>query len=281
MDMRSIAVAVVITVEGALWGAVSGTPPVQQIVQRSVENINVDWSAAPSYNFQERDVISKDDSRSSKTYEVMMIDGSPYNTLIAVEGRPLSAAQAAAEQKKLEQEIARRRNENPRARQKRIAEDQRERRQDNALIREMAQAFDFKFVGEETLDGRRCFVLDATPRPGYVPRSRDTKVLKGMRGKMWIDEQHYQWVKVHAEVFRPVTFGLFLAHVEPGTAFTLEQRPVAGKLWLPSHFEMSVNAQILILSRRYTDDETYSNYRPAGKAEAQLKPDASGQPARH
>src|SRR5690348_16181973 len=199
MDMRWIAAAVVITVEGALWGAVSGTPPAQQIVQRSVENLNVDWSAAPRYNFQERDVISKDDSRSSKTYEVVMIDGSPYKKLIAVEGRPLSAAQAAAEEKKLQQEIARRSQAAPRARQKRIAEYQRERRQDNLLIREMAQAFDYTLVGEETLDGRRCFVLDATPRPGYVPRSRDTKVLKGMRGRMWIDEQDYQWVKVHAE----------------------------------------------------------------------------------
>ena len=280
MDMRRSAVAVVIAVESVLWGAVSGTPPVQQIVRRSVENINVDWSAAPGFNFQERDVITKAGSGSSKTYAVLMIDGSPYKRLTAMEGRPLPAVKAAAEGQKLQQEIARRRNEPPRARQKRIAGYQRERKQDNALMREMVEAFDFKLAGEEMVGGRRCFVVDATPRPGYVPRSRDTRVLKGMRGKMWIDEQQYQWVKVHAEVFRPVAFGLFIAHVEPGTAFTLEQRPVEGNLWLPSHFAMSVNAQILILSRRYTDDETYSDYRPAGTAEAQLKPDARGQPAR-
>ena len=50
-----------------------------------------------------------------------------------------------------------------------------------------------------------------------------------MRGKMWIDTRQYQWVKVHAEVFRPVAFGLFIAHVEPGTEFTLEESPIGGR----------------------------------------------------
>lgn len=236
-----------------------------EIVQRSVRNIDADWAAAPKYDFRERDVITKRGKQTENTYEVSMIDGSPYNKLIARGGRPLPAAQAQSEERKLKQEIERRAKEPPGARQKRVAEYRRERRQDNALFREMAQAFDYRMAGEETVNGRRCFVVDAAPRPGYVPKSRDTKVLKGMRGRMWIDERDYQWVRVRAEVFRPVTFGLFIAHVEPGTAFTLEQQPVKGNLWLPSHFKMSVNAQILVWSRRSSDDETYTGYHPAAQ----------------
>ncbi|HLY20412.1 MAG TPA: hypothetical protein VKR61_24465 [Bryobacteraceae bacterium] len=86
-----------------------------------------------------------------------------------------------------------------------------------------------------------------------------------MRGKMWIDEQQYQWVKVQAEVFRPVTFGLFVAQVEPGTEFALEQKPVAPNLWLPSHFSMQVKARVLrYWSHNSADDETYWDYKPAG-----------------
>jgi len=70
-------------------------------------------------------------------------------------------------------------------------------------------------------------------------------------------------VKVHAEVFRPVTFDLFFARVQPGTEFTLEERPVMGDLWLPSHFSMAVKRKVLFASRRSTDDETYSNYHSA------------------
>ena len=90
-----------------------------------------------------------------------------------------------------------------------------------------------------------------------------------MRGKLWVDAQAYQWVQVHAEVFRPVTFALFFARVKPGTEFTLEQKPVAGSLWLPSHFSMKVKAAILMVPKGSTDDETYFDYRPSAGPVAQ------------
>ena len=86
-------------------------------------------------------------------------------------------------------------------------------------------------------------------------------MLTGMRGKMWIDDREYQWVKVHAEVFRPVAFGLFIAHVEPGTEFTLEQASIGGTLWMPRHFVTRVKSNILVWSRNSVDDETYTDYR--------------------
>src|SRR5205807_952904 len=108
-------------------------------------------------------------------------EGSQYNKLVAVNDQRLSSAEAALEQRKLEQETVRRRRETPGARRERLAKYQQERRQDHALMMEMVKAFDFKLLGEEAVNGRRCFVLAASPRPGYQPRSRDTKVLKGMR----------------------------------------------------------------------------------------------------
>ena len=129
-------------------------------------------------------------------------------------------------------------------------------------MQQMVRAFRFEMLGKETVDGRQCYALRATPRPDYQPINRDTKVLKGMRGTMWIDTQKYQWVKVHAEVFRPVAFGLFIAHVEPGTQFTLEQQPVEGNIWMPSRFVTKVNANILFFWRHSIDDETYSHYSP-------------------
>jgi hypothetical protein len=196
-----------------------------------------------------------------------MIEGSPYNKLIAIKDRQLTPAQAAEESRKYRSETDLRRKETPSARQKRLNTYQAERRQDHALMSEMMKAFDFNLRGEETVNGRRCFVLDATPRAAYQPKNRDTKALKGMRGKMWIDAQQYQWVKVHAEVFRPVAFGLFIAHVQPGTEFTLEQAPVQNNVWLPSHFSTRVRATILLFSKRSDDDETYTDYQRTGPAQ--------------
>src|SRR5579872_4519309 len=88
---------------GIGWAATIPSPNIQQIVQRSEQAIAADWSHAPEYSYIERDVESKRDSRPTvKTYQVLMIDGSPYNRLIAVDDKPLPTGQQAEELRKLQ-----------------------------------------------------------------------------------------------------------------------------------------------------------------------------------
>lgn len=85
-----------------------------------------------------------------------------------------------------------------------------------------------------------------------------------MQGKLWIDKQTFQWVKIQAQVIHPVLIEGFLAEVEPGTRFELEKRPVQDGIWLPSHFAMKAQAKIFFLfPHRSQDDETYYGYRKA------------------
>lgn len=250
----------------ACAAAAAALPSAQEIVKKSVANTQADWHAAPRYNFMERDAGN---DRPEKTYRVLMLDGSPYNELIAINGEKLNGAEAEQQTDRLRRETAKRQHETPEEKRKRVAEYDRERHQDDALLQEMIRAMDFRLEGEDTIDGHRCFVLEGNPKPGYQPVSRETKVLKGMRGRLWIDEQQFQWVKVQAEVFRPVQFGLFIAAVQPGTQFTLEQRPVGNSLWLPSHFSMRVRTRVLHMwSHNSADDETYWDYRLSRSAAA-------------
>ena len=242
------------------WAHAAELSP-DEIVRRSVINTQANWKLAPQYAFTERDVITKGGRHTMQKFEVVMIDGSPYNKLIGRDGKPLPPAEAAAADAKMRQEIDRRRRESPSARSQRIAKYERERQQDHALLQEMVKALEYHLTGEENVRGRQCYVLDAEPRTDFRPTSRETKVLAGMRGRMWVDKQLLQWVKVHAEVFHPVSFGLFIAHVEPGTEFTLEQAPVADGKWMPVHFITRVKANVLVFARNSVDDETYSNYR--------------------
>jgi hypothetical protein len=64
-----------------------------------------DWKAAPEYDFFERDVQQ---AGGTNTYEEHMIYGSPYEQLVAVNGKPLSPEQQAQEQQKLEAAIVER-----------------------------------------------------------------------------------------------------------------------------------------------------------------------------
>ena len=181
----------------------------------------------------------------SQTYQVFVIEGSQYNKLIALNDHPLSPEQSAKEEQKLKDEIRKRKNEAPAERNKRVQDYRRERNQDHAMMLEMMNAFVFTPAGEESVRGRATYVLDATPKPGYTPKNRDTKVLTGMKGRLYVDKATFQWVKVQAEVTNPVSFYGFLAKVEPGTRFFLEQAPVSSRLWFPIHFRQEVNATAL------------------------------------
>lgn len=236
-------------------------PDAQQIVRLSVAATEGDWKALPHFSYIERDADTKEGSTTSKTYQVMMIDGSPYSRLIAVNDDPLSAAEQARESEKHQRVIAKRAGESEKQRVKRLEQYHEDRNRMFAFMRGMAQAFDFKVLGEERLEGNDVYILEATPRPGYQPTSRETKVLTGMKGKLWIAEDNYQWVKVEAEVLKPVVFGWFIAKVMPGTRFLLEQGLVKNGLWLPTHFRVEVKAKVLWLSKDYIHDETYRDYR--------------------
>jgi hypothetical protein len=241
---------------------------VGELVKKSVAATDRDWREAPKYVYTLTEVDEKLDSNGNiksktvNTWEVMVLDGSEYKKLIARNGKPLSAKAQAAEEKKFWAEKWRREHQSPSEREKRIARYEKGRKQDHAMMREMTVAFNYKLIGEEKMNGHDAYVLSATPKPDYVPKSRETKVLKGMKGKLWIDKQTNQWVKVEAEVIHPVSF-YAVASVGPGTKFVLEQEPVGDGVWLPKRFAVDVNASVFWFSRNTSEVDTYSNYRRA------------------
>ena len=239
---------------------------VETIIQRSVGANAADWKAAPDYDYIERD---RQQGGGTRTYEELMILGSPYERLVAVNGKPLSSEQQAGEQQKLATTVVERQKESPQGRRQRIAKYEKGREGDDLMMEQLTKALDFKLVGEQRLGSQDVYVLKATPRPGYKPPNAEAKVLTGMEGKLWIDKQTFQWVKVEATVIRPVSIGGFLAEVEPGTHFELEKMPLADNIWLPKHFAMKSRAKILFLfTRKSQADETYSGYHKTAPIEA-------------
>ena len=191
-----------------------------------------------------------------------MIEGSPYKRLIAVNDEPVPSVLQAEEVSKLQREIYKRQYETKEERDQRIDKYSKERDQDHAMLKEMASALDYAVVGTEDMNGHEVWVLEATSKPSYKPKNREAKILTGMIGKLWVDKASYQWVKVEAQVVKPVSFLGFIAKVGPGTSFVLEQELVSVNLWLPKLFSMKVKATILgFLHRNHGKDETYSDYR--------------------
>jgi hypothetical protein len=233
---------------------------VQTIIKNSVAANQADWKAAPNYSYRERERTGA----TTKTYEVAMILGSPYNCLVAVNDRPLSPQDNQREQRKLQQAVAQRRAESTEQKEKRIAKYEKDRRRDRLMMDQLTQAFEFRLIGTRIIDSRETYVLRATPRKGYRPPNMETEVLPAMRGELWIDKKTFQWVKVTAQVTRPVNIEGFLAQVQPGTRFELEKMPVDNGIWLPKHFSMKSSARVLFMFNRSDQaDNTFSDYHKA------------------
>jgi hypothetical protein len=233
----------------------------QAIILRSIQASNADWDAAPRYDYCERD---REKDGTTTAHEEMMILGSPYARLLAVNGKPLSPEQQAQEEEKLRAVILSRRQESPQKRAQRVAEYSKERKRDHLLLGLLTKAMQFKLLGEQKLGSKDVYVLKGTPRPGFEPPNYEAEVLTGMQGELWVDKNTFQWVKIEASVIRPVSIEGFLARVEPGTRFELEKMPVGDGIWLPKHFAMKSKAKILFLVPHEKHmDETYYDYRKA------------------
>lgn len=130
---------------------------------------------------------------------------------------------------------------------------------------ELTKALDFTSSGKEMLGRREVYVLKGTPRADYHPPNKQAKALTGMQGTLWIDAANFHWVKAEAEVVRPVWIYGFVARIEPGTRFELEQSPIAEGLWMPNHFIMDAKATVFLLFPHYERDNiTYFSYHRPG-----------------
>jgi hypothetical protein len=240
----------------------------REIVRRSIALDQRNTQAARNYTFLQRQLERQFDGdgkvkqQTLRTWDVTMAEGSPYRRLVARDDKPVSDAEQQSEQAKLEKNLADRRKETPAQRDHRIAEWERRRERQREPLKELPEAFDFRIVGEENLNGGEAYVIDATPRPGYRPRSASTSYLPKMKARFWIDKRDYQWIKMEAETLDTVTFGAFLLRVAKGAHITMEQLRVNNEVWLPKRIALQGAARLLLVKGlRMQIDITFSDYK--------------------
>src|SRR5258708_16474166 len=153
----------------------------------------------------------------SRTSEVLVVYGEQIERLIAKDDKPLSAEDAKKEDERIQKITDKRKNESDSDRRKRVEKEEKEREDGRKFVLEIADAYNFRLAASEIIDGRDTWVLDAQPRPGYEPKSREGKILPKLRGRIWIDKADLQWTKFDVITTDTISFGLFLARIHKGT----------------------------------------------------------------
>jgi hypothetical protein len=248
--------------------AITCAQDAREIVRKSVELDQVNWLRMKDYTWIARsderhfDSHGKITSEEKLEWETVLLEGRPYRRMLERNGKPLPPDQARKEEEKMDKSAARLEHETPEQRQHRLEQYEKERQKERAFLREVSDAYDFRLEGEARVDGQDTWVISGTPRPGFVAKSRDAKVLPKIRGKLWVDKTTYQWVRLDAETTDTISFGLFLAWLNPGAKLNFEQMRVNDEVWLPRRMFVKGNGRIGVLKRIALDQEiTWNNYR--------------------
>ena len=234
----------------------------RQIVSPSVVATERSWQARDHYTYMERDEDRRLNSQGQMKSEnvdvsrMIVVNGARFEQLIERNGQLPSAK----EQKKSDDDLDKLKHETADEQTARLRKNQDNR----AFLRDVVEAFDFRLIDEEMVDGRPAYVLQATPHPGYHAHGKYAKMLSRVEGKLWVDKQDFGWIKVDGEVTQSFSMSLFVARVERGSHIILEQACVGDAVWVPKRLEIRATARILFL--KSLDIErilTYSDYRLA------------------
>jgi len=240
----------------------------REIFRRSVEKDQINRALRQQYTFLEKSVEREFDKngKSKKTestvHDVSILYGHQFRRLIEKDGKPLSAKDQQKEKEKLDKFTAKWTHETAEEKKKRLERREKNREKGAAFLREIPDAYDLRLLGDEKVDGKDAWVIQAEPHPGYRPKVSEAKYFSKIHGKIWIDKAEYQWVKVDAETIDTISFGLILFRLYKGSRLQFEQARVNDEIWLPRLQRIQAGARLgIFLKASYDGVTTYENYR--------------------
>jgi hypothetical protein len=226
---------------------------IRQLIRESADRDMENEKKLGDYTYVEReedrhlDGKGRVKSTEIKTYDVMEIYGEQVQKLISKNDKPLSEKDANKEDDKIQKLINKRRKESAADREKRLRKEEKDREDGRQFVCEVADAYNFRFLGMETLEGRENYVIDADPRPGYQPHLKEAKILPKFRFRAWIDKDEIQWRKLDVQCIDTVSFGLFVFRVHKGSRILVEQTRINDGVWLQRHIALDVDFRLALL----------------------------------
>lgn len=198
-----------------------------------------------------------------KTFEPAIVDGFILRKLVAKDGRPLPDFEAHKEDERIRRLVGARKRETPGEKAARLAEEQRKRDKQYGFNREIFEAFNFELAREEDVDGRKNWLIEATPVAGYKPQEMRGQFFRHIKGKIWIDERDHVWTKAEAVAIEPISFGFgIIAKLDTGAHLSFQQTREPDGVWLVRSTAIRAIAHIAIVKRIAVEQVSrYDNFR--------------------
>lgn len=231
----------------------ASTDDIPALVRAVVANNQVNLKRSLDYTYTEHQVEQDMDKHgqvrktSSETHEIIFVNGETIEKFVAKDDKPLPPKEAQKEDERINKWTETRRNESPEDKNDRMAKEEKEREKNREFLREIADAYNFRMLPEEAINGRDAYVIEGKPKAGFVPHTGEAKILSNFRLQAWIDKAECQVVKLDSTVIENVSVGFFIARLNQGSTFLYEQSRVNDEVWLPSHLELRFLARVLLV----------------------------------
>jgi hypothetical protein len=240
----------------------------KEIVRRALQRNAHNDEISRQYTYLQRDDVRTLDGagkvkhRDLQTFDITLLEGSPYRRPVARDDKPLPPQEEKKEQERLKRSIEQRRSETPAQRQQRIADWDRRRNRERENLKEVPDAFDFRLAGEEQIDGATVWVIDGTPHPGFKPKSKEAAYFPKVKGRIWVAKSDYTPVKIAVETLDTISIGAFLVRLAKGGHIGVEFTRVNDEVWLPRHVGVTASARLFLVKGFHLDaDFAFSDYK--------------------
>jgi hypothetical protein len=238
-------------------GKVVAAPPLtgQALVERALAN---ELNAAQDASHPMRYQLRKTSPRVTTTKEILETRDGEVARLIAINDKPLGAADEANEEARLNALLG-----DPGKQRRRKQAESEDTDRALKLLRALPGAFLCQYAGVGQGPTGKVEKFTFRPRPGFEPPDMETEILPAMAGEIWIDPVHFRVARLEGHMQKDVDFGWgILGRLYKGGWIVIEQADVGAGQWRTVRFQMQISGRVFFKTRVFDTTEDQTNYAP-------------------
>ena len=245
-------VAVVLGCSPGYGRAPEALPSAPEVTRRMLKHAQTvaESEEGPQYTYEKRTLLEQLDgagrafTTEEKIHQVRLVRGLPFNRLVRIQGRELTAEESKREDAKEE-----------RFQQQFVSADRRKlaARKQALVTPELLARYQFAVKERVILSNRPTLVVTFKPRDEDVPAgSVEDKILNRLTGTLWIDEAEADIARVQANLVDSVTVGWlgWLGSLTRCDLALTRQRMPDG-VWINDRMTLFIQYRKMIASQRF------------------------------
>jgi hypothetical protein len=202
--------------------------------------------------------LRRSSPRLTSTKEIVETRDGFVARLVEINDRPLSPADEAKEQARLDALLS----DPSRQRHRKQSEDS-----DTGivlkLLRMLPQAFLYDYAGPGKGSAGSVEKFRFHPNPRFSPPDLETQALTAMTGEIWIDPARERVTRLEGHLQKDTDYGWgILGKLDKGGWIVIEQGAVGRGQWRIQRFQMKMNLRILFKNKNFDTTQEMTGYTP-------------------